>query len=333
MRAYVVHEFGDNAKFEAAEIDAPTATEKHLVIKVKASSLNPVDHKILGMGRGLNPDPPSVLHMDVAGIVDAVGAGVSGFKPGDEVYACAGGLKGPAGSLPGALADFMLADAALVAHKPKTLDFAEASALPLVAITAWEALFDRTKITAADHVLIHGGTGGVGHIAIQLAKSIGARVAATVSNDAKAKIAKDLGADDIINYRDEDVADYVPRLTGGKGFDVVFDTAGGATLGQSLAAARTSGQVAGIVGAGQHELGPMHQKGLTLHLVLMLLPMMTGKGRAHHGEILTEVAKLVDAGKVKPLIAEKRFKFSEANEAHAYYASGKHVGKIVLENK
>ena len=332
MKAYRVHEYGKAAQFVEEEVNNPQAKRDHVVVEVKASSLNPVDHKLLRANLGINPALPGTLHMDVAGVITEVGESVTDFKAGDEVYGCAGGLQGMAGNIEGALADFMLADKNLIALKPKTLSFSEAAALPLVAITAWEGLFDRARINSGDYVLIHAGTGGVGHIGIQFARQHGARVATTVSSDEKAKIAKELGADDIIFYRDETVKDYTQRLTQGKGFDVVFDTIGGENLDKSLKAARSSGQVISIVGTNKHDLSPMHMKGLSLHLVFMLLPMLTGEGRAHHHFILTEVAKWVDEGLVKPLIHEEKFRFDQANEAHALFASNKHVGKIVLEN-
>ena len=259
-------------------------------------SLNPVDHKILKGKVKINPALPGTLHMDVAGVITEVGEGVTAFKTGDEIYGCAGGLQGEAGNIEGALADFMLADSNLIALKPKTLSFAKSAALPLVTITAWEGLFDRARIKKEDHVLIHGGTGGVGHIAIQLARQHGARVATTVSSEDKAKVARGLGAEDIIFYRNEKVGDYTRRLTKGKGFDAVFDTIGADNLDKSLEAAKVSGQVISIIGSNKHDLTPMHMKGLSLHLVFMLLPMLTGKGRAHHGFVLNNVANMDRSG-------------------------------------
>ena len=332
MKAYRIHEYGKAAKFIEEEVSKPNAKPGHVVIEVKATSLNPVDHKILKLNLGINPELPATLHMDLAGIITEVGEGVTLFEKGDEVYGCAGGLKGATGNIEGALADFMLVDSSLIAIKPKSLSFSESAALPLVAITAWEGLFDRAKIKKEDYVLVHGGTGGVGHIGIQFARHYGARVATTVSSKEKADIARRLGADDIIFYPDETVLDYTQRLTGGKGFDVVFDTIGGNNLDKSLAAAMVSGQVISIVGTNQHDLSPMHMKGLSLHLVFMLLPMLTGEGRSHHSYILKKVAGWVDEKQVKPLIHEENFRFTQANEAHALFASNKHIGKIVLEN-
>ena len=332
MKAYRVHEYGEAAQFIEDEVDKPEPKQGHVVIEVKASSLNPIDHKLLRKDLGINPALPGTLHMDVSGVITEVGDNITNFEVGDEVYGCAGGLKGMAGNIEGALADFMLADINLIAQKPKTLSLSEAAALPLVAITAWEGLFDRAHINSDSHVLIHAGTGGVGHMGIQFAKQNGARVATTVSSEEKGKIAKKLGADDIIFYRDEMVESYTQSLTEGKGFDVVFDTIGGENLDKSLKAARNSGQVISIIGTNKHNLSPMHMKGLSLHLVFMLLPMLTGEGRVHHNFILKEVAKWIDDGSVRPLIHEEKFKFDQANEAHALFASNKHIGKIILEN-
>jgi NADPH2:quinone reductase len=330
MRAFVVNEYGAGASFEETALPKPVATPGNVVIAVKATSLNPVDHKILTADVGINPELPAVLHMDVAGVIEEVGAAVDNFKIGDEVYGCAGGLQGAAGKIDGALSEFMLADASLLAHKPKSVGFREAAALPLVSITAWEALFDRANIHAGDNLLIHGGTGGVGHIAVQFAHNHGATVTTTVSSEEKAKLARSFGAENIVNYRQEEVEDYVQRLTNGKGFDVVFDTVGGKTLDHSLIAAKSGGQVVSIIGMNTHDLTQMHVKGLSLHLVFMLLPMLTGGGRAHHGKILTQVAELVDSGKLQPLLDQQTFTFEQATEAHQYFADSKHVGKIVL---
>ncbi len=226
MKAYLTRSYGPEARLEAAEIPVPEPASGQILIEVKATSLNPIDNMFLRQDMGFNPELPAALHGDVAGVVSAVGQGVDRFKSGDEVYACAGGFKGHGG----ALAEYMVADARLVAHKPHTLDFASAAALPLVAITAWEGLIDRANVQSGQHVLIHGGTGGVGHVALQLAKSKGARVATTISTEDKAKIVRDLGADDIIFYRKQTVEQYVENLTHGQGFDIVFDSVGGQIL-------------------------------------------------------------------------------------------------------
>lgn len=332
MKAYQVTEYKENNHFVEVDIEKPKIKSGHVLIEVKATSLNPVDHKILTADIGINPDSPAILHMDVSGIVVEVADDIQTFKIGDEVYGCAGGLQSNLGRLDGALADYMIADAKLIALKPKTLDFGTSAALPLVSITAFEGLFDRMHIQKDDYILIHGATGGVGHIAIQLAKQHGVKVAATISSAQKAQIAKDLGADDIINYRNESVESYVNRLTNGEGFSAIYDTIGGENLDLSLKAAKINGQVATTVGMNNHDLTNMHIKGLSLHLIFMLLPMITGAGRSHHHDILTQIAGMVDEGQITPLIHEESFTFAQANEAHALFASGKHLGKIILTN-
>ncbi len=332
MKAYITQKYGADGRFELAEIDTPEPGEGEILISVKATSINPIDNKLLRHELGFNPELPAVLHGDVAGVVSAVGPGVRKFKIGDEVYACAGGFIGT----PGALAEYMPADESLVAHKPKSLSFAAAAALPLVVLTAWESLIDSANIQPGEHVLVHGGTGGVGHVGVQLAKVKGARVAATVSSDDKARIARKLGADDIIDYRDESVDTYVQRLTDGRGFDAVYDTVSGPVFGQSLNAVRLRGRIVTVfTGTDSTTLDLMDAfiKAAIIHTQNMSIPLITGEGRAHHGEILQEAAKLVDAGKLRPLIDPHRFTFAQANEAHALFESGKHVGKIVLEQE
>lgn len=327
MQAYLTRSYGSEARFQAARIPVPALEPGQILIAVRASSLNPVDNLLLRHDLGMNPRLPAVLHGDVAGIVAEVGPDVTRFAGGDEVYACAGGFRGHGG----ALAEYMLADARLVAHKPKSLDFAQAAALPLVAITAWEGLIDRAQLQAEEHVLIHGGTGGVGHVAVQIAKCKGARVAATVSSEAKAAIARNLGADDTIIYREVPIDDYVQSITGGRGFDIVFDTVGGKNLARSFAAARHKGRVINIAPLNMpHDLTQAFFRSLTIHIENMSLPLITGVGREKQGEILRKVADLADVGVIQPLLDEHRFTFAQANEAHALYESGDFTGKIVL---
>jgi NADPH:quinone reductase len=180
-------------------------------------------------------------------------------------------------------------DKTVVEPKPERLSMREAAALPLVAITAWDAV-ERTLLKATDHILVHGGVGGVGHIAIQIAKSKGARVATTVASSEAAALAKALGADQTINYREEKVDVYVDRRTSGRGFDVVFDTVGGNNLHTSFVAAADEGRVATTNARTTQDLSPLHAKALSLHVILMLLPTLRGPGRDRHGRILRSLA-------------------------------------------
>lgn len=225
----------------------------------------------------------------------------------------------------------MLADVNLIAHKPKSLTMAEAAALPLVSITAWEGLIDRAKVQLEQKVLVYGGTGGVGHLGVQLAKWAGAEVYATVSSEAKAAIARELGADVTIKYCDTAVEEFVARYTDGHGFDVVFDTVGNVNLQNAFKAAKLNGTVVSTVSLSEQDLTLLHAKGLTLHLVYMLIPILSGINRAYHGKILREITQLVDRGQVHPLIDNKTFTFSDVAAAHAHLESGKALGKVVLK--
>lgn len=326
MRAQVIIEFGEPTVFRTRDVPRPVIRPGHVLIRVVASSVNPLDCKIRRYGLPFGPTLPAILHGDVAGVIEQVGDGVQMFKPGDEVYACAGGVKG----LDGALAEFMLADATLVAHKPTTLSMPEAAALPLVSIAAWEGLFDKAHVQREQTVLIHGGTGGVGHIALQLAKWARARVFTTGSSAEKLDTARRLGADVAINYRERSVGEYVAEYTHGTGFDVVFDTVGGDILDSSFEAARLNGRIISIINRKPHDLSQMYNKGLTLHTVFMLIPLLYNIGRSHHGDILRQIAQIIDTGHLRPLLDERIFAFEDVAAAHQRAESGQQIGKVVL---
>jgi NADPH:quinone reductase len=329
MKAQVIETFGDPSVFELKEVPKPEVEPGHVIIQVKATSVNPIDTKVrLGAVPAVSPAFPAILHGDVAGIITEVGDGVTEFKAGDEVFGCAGGFKG----MGGALGEFMIADAQLLAHKPRILTMEEAAALPLVSITAWEALFTRGQLKAGQKVLIHAATGGVGHVAIQLAKWAGAEVYTTGSSKEKLEIAKQLGADIAINYRTESVQDYVQKYTDGKGFDLVFDTVGGENLTRSFEAAALNGTVLTIAARSTQDLSPLHSKGLSLHVTFMLLKMLDKCSRKDHGDIMTKISKVVEEGKLRPLIDQNIFTFDEVIEAHQYVESQKAIGKVVLKN-
>tara|TARA_R110002096_G_scaffold14719_5_gene51819 strand:+ start:52 stop:1029 length:978 start_codon:yes stop_codon:yes gene_type:complete len=323
----ILNEYGTQAEFRAAELSRPTATAGHVVVQVAATSVNTVDTMIRAMGEDLPlaPELPAVLGMDFAGTVTAIGAGVTGFAPGDEVYGCAGGLA----DLQGTLADYMLADARLLAHKPKSLSMREAAALPLVGITAWEGL-KRSGAKAGQKILVHGGAGGVGHIAVQLAKHFGAEVFATASGDKSLQIITTYGATPI-DYKTENVDDYVANYTGGAGFDIVFDTVGGANITNSFNAAALNGHVATTVSMLELDLTPAHFKGLSLHVVFMLIPMLHNHKREEHGAILATLAGIIDTGAVVPLLDETSFGLEQVGKAYARLASGQAIGKVVVE--
>ena len=328
MKAMIVNAYGEDAGFEVAEVATPDVKAGHVLVKIAASSVNTVDTMIRTMGKELplSPDTPAILGMDFAGTVEAVGEGVEGYAVGDEVYGCAGGLA----DLPGTLADYIVADARLVAYKPKRLSMAEAASLPLVAITAYEGLM-RAGIAAGQKVLVHGGSGGVGHVALQLAKHMGADVYSTGGGEAQLALIEKLGATPI-NYKTETVEDYVATHTGGAGFDLVYDSVGGANMANSFEAAALNGQVASTVSLCELDLTVAHFKGLSLHVVFMLIPMLYDHKREEHHAILAKVAEIVDAGGLTPVLDETTFSLEQAGEAHARLQSGQAMGKVVVHN-
>jgi len=327
MKAQIIREFGTPDVFAEATLPDPTPGPGELLLEVKASSVNPIDYKIRrGDAPALSPPMPAILHGDMAGVVREIGAGVSGFSLGDEVYGCIGGY----GKRQGVLADLAVADARTVAPKPAGLPFAEAAALPLVSLTVLDALA-KGRPKAGDHVLVPGATGGVGHVAVQMLKSLGCRVTTTASSEPKLELGRTLGADAVVNYKDETVAQYTERLTDGRGFDLVLDTVGGEALGNALEAVRSSGTVVTIQARGLHDLTTLHMRGASLHAVFMILPLLRDEHPEVLGERLRQTTNLVDEGRLKPLLEPRRFSFAEVGAAHTLAESGGHIGKIVLE--
>jgi NADPH2:quinone reductase len=327
MKAQVITQFGAPSVFEPVDMPKPILKPGHVVIKVHATSVNQIDCKIRsGAVVAVAPEFPAVLQGDVAGVIEAVAPDVKQFKVGDEVYGYAGGLMGSGG----ALAEYMLADADVIALKPTTLSMEAAAALPLVGITAWEALFTKADLKAKNSILIHGGVGGVGHVAVQLARWCGARVLTTVLKKEDFPLVTSFGADAVINAKEEDVAVYLKRLTADAGFDIVFDTVGGANLDKALIAASVNGVVVTTAARSTHDLTPMHNKALSLHVVFVLLPLLRNQDRAEQGKILAKLAKIVDEGKLKPLIDSHRFTLETIADAHALLESGQAQGKVVV---
>jgi NADPH:quinone reductase len=325
MKALVLEAY--NAPFRLVEMARPRSAAGQVLVRIKASGVNPLDTKIrTGNGGHAKQTLPAVLGMDMAGVVEEVGSGVTGFRVGDEVF----GMTGGVGGVQGSLAEFAAVDAELLAKKPKSLSMRQAASLPLSFITAWEGLVDRAGVGPGQSVLVHAGAGGVGHVVVQIAKARGAQVFATVSEE-KSSIVKGYGAVPI-DYRAMKVEQYVAEHTGGEGFDVIYDTVGGATLDDSFAAAKVyTGHVVSCLGWGTHKLAPLSFRGATYSGVFTLLPLLTGKGRAHHGEIMREATKLVEAGELVPLVDERRFTLETAMDAHALVESGKALGKVVVE--
>jgi len=328
MNTWVIDDFGGPDVFERREIAVPDLDDHQVLVRVHATSVNPVDYKIRrGDAEALCPPHPATLHGDVAGIVVAVGDDVTAFDEGDTVYGCAGGYP----PVPhGALADYMPCDARLLAPMPDALSFREAAALPLVTLTAWEGLIDKAGVEAGERVLVHGATGGVGHVGLQLAAWRGAEVTVTASSQRKLNIGADLGADTLINYEEESVDEYVERCTDGRGFDLVFDTVAGENVQTSVKATRLNGQVVTVGAPADGGLRRAYGSGLSVHFVAMLIPMLHNVRRAHHGEILRWTTDLVEEGHLRPLVDDRTFTFDEIGDAHTYAESHKQIGKVAV---
>ncbi|MGC2398944.1 MAG: zinc-dependent alcohol dehydrogenase family protein [Acidobacteriaceae bacterium] len=324
MQACIVEQPG--ADFRWIDLPLPALAPNQVLVKIEASGINPLDTKIrAGKAAHAQHSLPAVLGLDMAGTVQEVGSEVSAFQPGEEVYGMVGGV----GGLQGTLAEFIAADADLVARKPRNLSMRGSAALPLATITAWEGLVDRAKVHAGQTVLIHAGAGGVGHVAVQIARAYGAEVFATVS-PGKKKIVEEFGAT-AVDYQSASVENYVASCTRGKGFDIVYDTVGGATLDASfLAVKRYTGHALSCLGWGSYSLAPLSFRGASYSGVFTLLPLLTGENRAHHGKILAQAAGLVEAGKLQPLLNQQRFSFRDVAAAHALVESGA-LGKVVIE--
>jgi NADPH:quinone reductase len=316
---------GDNAPFSRETVSRPRPGAGQVLVKIKASGVNPLDLKIRSGGAPHAKHPlPAVLGLDLAGIVEVIGHGVTKFAPGDEVY----GLAGGAGGLQGSLAEFAAIDSDLLAQKPSNLSMREAAALPLIFITGWEGLVDRAQVQARQKVLVQGA-GGVGHMVIQIARAFGAEVFAADSA-AKQRRIELLGAT-AIDYRQSTVSEYVDDHTMGRGFDIVYDTVGGAALDASFSAVRRFGHVVSCLGWGTHSLAPLSFRAASYSGVFTLLPMLTGKGRAHHGDILREAKRLAEARMIKPLLDPRRFTFESVDEAYRAIEDRTGQGKIVVD--
>ena len=327
MKAMLLNNYGADASFNLTEVQEPTLTSGHVIIRIKAVSVNTVDTMIKTMGADLplSPELPAILGMDFAGVIEFVAEDVTDYKIGDEVYGCAGGLA----DLKGSLAELMLADVNLIAHKPKSLSMREAAALPLVGITAYEGL-KRAQIKSGQDVLIHGGAGGVGHVAIQLAQHWGANIYATGTGQPQLDVIQSYGAT-AIDFMSETVADYVARYTNGSGFEVIFDSVGGANLSNSFEAAALNANIATTVSLLEQDLTVAHFKGLSLHVVFMLIPMLHNHNRSTHGDILADLAHIVDAGALTPLLDDHHYSFEQTGDAYNRLQSGQAIGKVVIE--
>ncbi len=331
MKAFVVERYGDADTVRAGHVPDPTAGPDDVLVRIHAASVNPVDLKIRnGDFKALLPlRAPFVLGNDLAGTVVAVGARVTRFAVGDEVYAL------PGQDRIGAFAELIAIHQDDVAAKPATFSMVEAASLPLVGLTAWQALVERADLRPGQKVLIHAGAGGVGTIAVQLAKHLGASVAATASAT-KTDLVKNLGADVVIDYRKQSFESILHD------YDVVLDTVGGETLDKSLRALRPGGTVISIAGPPDPAFAKESRANPAVRLAIAALSYRVRRRARRHqakysfllvkasGDQLRELTALVDAGIIRPVV-DRVFDFDQTRDALAHLEHGHtKAGKVVI---
>ncbi|MFF6987706.1 zinc-binding dehydrogenase [Streptomyces sp. NPDC010273] len=307
MRVITQNVLGGPEVLEEVQVERPEPRANEILIRVRAAGLNPTDWKHRANG-GFLGEPPFVLGWDVSGVVEAVGVGVARFQPGDEVF---GMLSYPWGH--GSHAEYVAAPARAFVHKPAGIDHVQAGALPLVSLTAWQALVENARLQPGQRVLIHAAAGGVGHVAVQIAKARGAYVIGTASAG-KHDFLRELGVDEAIDYRETDFAEAV------KDVDVVLDTLGGETGVKSLRVLRPGGVVVSIIPIGSAEF-PDEAERLGVRAVRMLVDA----DRAD----MESIVELVEAGKLRATVA-RTFPLADAAEAHQLGETGRTAGKLVL---
>jgi NADPH2:quinone reductase len=314
---------------EKPELPSP----HHLRVKLAAAGVNPLDTKLRAKPVYYPDKLPAILGCDGAGIVEKIGSAVTRFKEGDAVYFCNGGLGGNQGDEPGCYAEYTTLHEEYCAASPANISLQDSAALPLVLITAWEALVERANLQAGQTILIHGGAGGVGHIAVQLARHLGARVAVTVGDDKKEGLAQGLEAEKIIRYKEEDFVVDVVDWSGNQGVDVVLDTVGGETFLRSFNAARVGGKVVTLLSTplslADTQLARLRNLSLCYELMLTPQVMKLHDERIRQRKILEQGAQLIEAGKLGVLVSYA-LPLQEAAEAHRLIEKGGVMGKIIL---
>jgi len=331
MHAIVMNQPGGPEVLEVRSLPVPELpSARHVRVRLHAAGVNPVDTKLRANGTYYPDRLPTILGCDGAGAVEAAGNKVTRFAPGDKVYFCSGGIGGE----PGNYATYNTVHEDYLARLPANLDFNAAAAVPLVLITAWEALYDRARLQPAERVLIHAAAGGVGHVAVQLARHTLARVAATVGDADKADFVRALGAERIIEYKQENFMQAVLDWTGGVGVDLTFDTVGGETFCKSFAATRVYGQVVTLLqtACDTNAMKTARTRNQGIHYELMLTPQSHGlhAARVHQREILEAGAQLIEEGKLTVHVSAV-LPLAQAAEAHRLVGTGHSTGKIVLQ--
>ena len=308
MRAITQQAFGGPEVLAAVELTRPEPLPTEVLVRVRAVGINPVDTSIRSGAWPLLGQPPFVLGWDISGVVEEVGAGVTRFRRGDEVYGM------PSFPRPvGGYAEFVAAPSRQLAAKPASVDHPHAAALPLAGLTAWQGLVDAARLQAGQRVLVHGGGGGVGHIAVQVAKARGAHVTATASR-AKHSFVRALGADEVIDYRTVDFAEVVGEL------DVVFDLVGAGYGERSLRTLRPGGVLVTAVDPVNAALAAEAEAAGVRFAGIMVEPDHVG---------LESLAELVDAGRLAVHL-DRTFAFDDIADAHRLLEAGHSTGKVAL---
>lgn len=306
MKAARIHAYGDASQIRVEEAPLPALNPDDVMVRTIAASVNPVDWKIRQgyLAKAVPHVLPLTLGWDVSGVVESVGAAVRGFKPGDAVYSRPDVVRN------GTYAEFVAVRESEIALKPTTISHVEAASLPLVSITAWEVLVTTANLQAGQRVLIHAGAGGVGAIAVQLAKARGAHVTATASAG-KMALVRGLGADEVIDYHAQDVA------KAARDMDVVFDTMGGAVQEASWASLKPGGILVSIAAPPPADRASAEGKRSAFVFIKPSAP------------ILRDLAVMVDASLIRPLIGAE-FSLNDAAKAQEFSEGGHATGKIVL---
>ena len=330
MKAFIIDKYGKADVVRLADVPEPALQDDDVLVEIHAASINPLDLKIRsGEFKLLLPyRMPLIMGNDCSGVVIGVGAGVKQFKVGDEVYAR------PHQDRIGTFAERIVIREDALALKPRTLSMEEAAAIPLVGLTAWQALVEKGQLKKGQKVLIHAGSGGVGTFAIQLARHLGATVATTASA-ANADMLKRLGADIVIDYKTDDFSTALQNV------DLVLDTQGGETLKKSLAVLKPGGKVIGIAGPPDPDFADASGAAWFFKLIFRLLSYGVRSAAKRRdvsysflfmradGAQLGKIAALIDAGAIRPII-DRVVPFAEAKEALAYAETGRVKGKVVI---
>src|SRR5450756_1452948 len=330
MKAILMTNAGNPDVLALRDIEKPELpSPHHLRVKLATAGVNPLDTKLRAKPIYYPDRLPTILGCDGAGIVEKTGSAVTRFKVGDAVFFNNGRIDDE----PGCYAEYTTLHEEYCAASPANLSLQDSAALPLVLLTAWEAMVERADLQAGQTILIHAAAGGVGHIAVQLAHHLGAHIAVTVSDDKKAGLAQGLGAEKIIRYKEQDFVREVLHWTDGKGVDVVFDTVGGETFLRSLNAARIGGKVVSLLATplATADVQLARLRNLSLCYELMLTPqvMKLHDERIRQRKILEQGAQLVEAGKLGVLVSYA-LPLKDAAEAHRLIEKGGVTGKIIL---